>query len=240
MCNSIHTIDNTFHILCIDTSMHNIAISWTVYDNANTILQHTEMTYKIDRMRKRSEYLIPSIEHLRTVIGASYHDLDCISCVIGPGSFTGIRNALAFVKGLIISSKTQAIGIRTHDVIAYQYQDYISTEVPLLVVKDARSKRYYTALYNTKHFNNIPIHDLTIEEITQTISKYNTVYCIGEAEAEITSIFKKNNITSTILFPDSHSYTALEALRILGIHQYQKKTHRITECTEPLYIRAEV
>ena len=58
-----------------------------------------------------SEALAPSVYSLLEAVDISATDLDRIIVAVGPGSFTGIRSALAFASGISLVSGTPLVGI---------------------------------------------------------------------------------------------------------------------------------
>ena len=76
----------------------------------------------------------------RTTLAA----LEGIVVDIGPGSFTGLRIGLAFVKALVFSHQTVTIGVSSLDVLAASLPFTPHLVCPLL---DAKQKNVYAALY---------------------------------------------------------------------------------------------
>lgn len=69
---------------------------------------------------------------------------DVLAVTIGPGSFTGLRIALSFAKGLAFSGGYRLIGIPTLDALALVASP---TEPRICTVLDARKREVYAALY---------------------------------------------------------------------------------------------
>jgi tRNA threonylcarbamoyladenosine biosynthesis protein TsaB len=69
---------------------------------------------------------------------------DVLAVTIGPGSFTGLRIALSFAKGLAFSGGYRLIGVPTLDALAVVAPP---TESRLCAVLDARKREVYAALY---------------------------------------------------------------------------------------------
>lgn len=61
--------------------------------------------------RGHAEYLAPQVQALMTKAGLKITDIDRISVCTGPGSFTGLRVALALAKGLALPRKIPVIGM---------------------------------------------------------------------------------------------------------------------------------
>ncbi|MBO5642752.1 MAG: hypothetical protein J6S51_01905 [Kiritimatiellae bacterium] len=63
---------------------------------------------------------------------------------VGPGSFAGIRSALAFAKGFSIGSKCQVFGLPSPCAVAAKLLDNFSS---IAVVGDARQGKIWVALF---------------------------------------------------------------------------------------------
>jgi tRNA threonylcarbamoyladenosine biosynthesis protein TsaB len=69
---------------------------------------------------------------------------DALAVTIGPGSFTGLRIALSFAKGLAFAGGYRLVGIPTLDALALVAPP---TEHRVCAVLDARKREVYAALY---------------------------------------------------------------------------------------------
>jgi len=74
-------------------------------------------------------------------------DIGLLAAATGPGSFTGLRVGIAFVKGLAAGLKLPTISLNTLDVMACSQE---SKEGYLSPMIDAKKKEIYTALYKMK------------------------------------------------------------------------------------------
>lgn len=74
-------------------------------------------------------------------------DIGLLAAATGPGSFTGLRVGIAFVKGLAAGLKLQTLSLNTLDVMACSQE---SKEGYLSPMIDAKKKEIYTALYKMK------------------------------------------------------------------------------------------
>src|SRR5690554_6308600 len=95
--------------------------------------------------RQHSERLLPNIDILLKEAGTNLKELDGIGVTTGPGSFTGLRIALATVKTFAQVLNIPVVGISTLEILAYNLFQHQGWLVPLI---DARRERVYTALFH--------------------------------------------------------------------------------------------
>lgn len=97
-----------------------------------------------DAGRRHAELLMASVDSLMSEAGLSPSDLDLIVCGKGPGSFTGLRIALASAKGISAGAGVPLVTVPGLDWLAEPFRDRSGLVVPLI---DARKGRLYAALY---------------------------------------------------------------------------------------------
>ncbi len=88
-------------------------------------------------------------EHVRAILednGRSISDLTGLIVTLGPGSFTGIRVALAFCKGLRAATGVSITGIPTLDALAFALADRDGSYLCPLI--DAKKGEVFTSLYH--------------------------------------------------------------------------------------------
>lgn len=94
-----------------------------------------------------SEILVDELGALLKGQGLKLSDIGLLAVATGPGSFTGLRVGIAFIKGLAAGLKLPVISLNTLDAMACSQgskEGYLS---PLI---DAKKKEIYTALYKMK------------------------------------------------------------------------------------------
>lgn len=98
-------------LLAVDTALG--ACSVAILDG-DTVLAHqfVEMT------RGHAEALAPMVEDTMRQAGVSFSALDRLAVTTGPGTFTGQRVGLAFMRGLRVGLKKPLIGVTTLEAMA--------------------------------------------------------------------------------------------------------------------------
>ncbi|MGE5554029.1 MAG: tRNA (adenosine(37)-N6)-threonylcarbamoyltransferase complex dimerization subunit type 1 TsaB [Betaproteobacteria bacterium] len=102
--------------------------------------------YTLSVQRTHAERLLPAVAQVLAGAGRSPADLDAVAVTTGPGSFTGLRIALATAKGLACALNRPAVGISTLEAMAYGVAGWADFVCPLL---DARRGEAYAAVYRT-------------------------------------------------------------------------------------------
>ena len=68
---------------------------------------------------KQSENILSAIDDLLVKNNATIQDFDVMSCVVGPGSFTGVRIGVALIKGMHIAKDFNIVSICSLDLMAH-------------------------------------------------------------------------------------------------------------------------
>jgi tRNA threonylcarbamoyladenosine biosynthesis protein TsaB len=100
-------------ILAVDTALG--ACSVALLDD-DRILAHRFVTME----RGHAEALAPMVQETMGVAGISFARIDRLAVTTGPGTFTGQRVGLAFMRGLRVALKRPLIGVTTLAAMAAQ------------------------------------------------------------------------------------------------------------------------
>src|SRR5574344_2040764 len=124
---------------------------------------------------RQSETLLPAIDYVLGKAGITAKDLDYTSLAIGPGSFTGLRIALAALKALEQADSIPVYGISTLEAYAHPYRALPFTCVPVI---DAKKDRFYAAAYSGKKTLLAP-GDYEMQDIISALKHVRTVLFCG-------------------------------------------------------------
>lgn len=104
-------------------------------------------TRQIAAHRQSNTTLLPAIDELLDQVGIARNRLACVAVGRGPGSFTGVRIAVATAKGVAQALDLPLVGLSTLDAIAWEAQaSGMCGE--LLVIADAMRKEVYPARFS--------------------------------------------------------------------------------------------
>jgi len=99
-----------------------------------------------------AEHLLEVIGFCCAQVGCKVSEMEGIVCGNGPGSFTGLRIAMATAKGLSVAAGIPLVTVSALDAVAYNHRD----RPVVLSVLDGRKGRYYGAWYQVgKRIGNI-------------------------------------------------------------------------------------
>jgi len=122
-----------------------------------------------EEQKTHAGFLQPAIKQLLKEAGIILTDLDAIAVTKGPGSYTGLRIAMASAKGLCFAINKPLITIDTLELIArsaiIKLQDQpINAPILLCPMIDARRMEVFTALYDLSLKNILPSCAMILEE----------------------------------------------------------------------------
>jgi tRNA threonylcarbamoyladenosine biosynthesis protein TsaB len=104
-------VQDHLKILAVDTALG--ACSVAVLEGEKILAHHFE-----EMARGHAEALAPMVEAAMAKAGIPFSALDRLAVTTGPGTFTGQRVGLAFMRGLRIALKKPLIGLTTLEVMA--------------------------------------------------------------------------------------------------------------------------
>jgi len=98
-------------LLAIDTSTRVVGVA--LYDGVQVISEAVWITQDYHTVE-----LAPAVDQTLSKSDIKISDINAIAIARGPGSYTGLRIGLAFVKGLSLIGQKPLIGIPTFDILA--------------------------------------------------------------------------------------------------------------------------
>jgi tRNA threonylcarbamoyladenosine biosynthesis protein TsaB len=98
--------------------------------------------------RGHAERLFPLIDEILATVETEIEDIRRIAVNVGPGSFTGIRIAVAAARGLGLALGIPVVGIDALQLIAASLDE--PADGPVLAAVDARRGEVYAALFGPK------------------------------------------------------------------------------------------
>ena len=162
-------------VLAFDTSSK--ALSLAILEDKQVLAETT-----INIKKNHSITLMPAIDFLMTSLDWTPKDLDRIVVAEGPGSYTGLRIAVATAKTLAHTLNIELVGMSSLlALVPYQQEGLF---VPLM---DARRNNVYAGFYeNAKPV--MPEAHLSFERVIELIKGASQVTFVGEVDPFVEQI----------------------------------------------------
>ncbi len=122
--------------------------------------------FQSNEFRTASERLMPEVDRLLKKSGLKISDMDFFACVIGPGSFTGIRIGMATIKALAYAANKPTVAVTALELLAYNSKGAET----VISVCDAGNGMRYTAVYDDKMRTIMEARCLSSDEFSEFIS----------------------------------------------------------------------
>lgn len=183
---------------------------------------------------KHSEILIPRIKDMLNEAGWNLSDIELICVGLGPGSFTGLRIAVATVKGLTISDGMKIKGVPTMDAMARRVEAGEKFVAPLL---DAHKGKVYSCIYEKENGKITRTTDyllLTVDELLDSL-KEKVLFFGSGAEKYIEKI-KENPLAEVLEGCDFYPRAA--DIGLIGLERLSEGADE-AETIDPLYLHSK-
>ena len=133
------------YVLAFDTANEIIAIGLGVL-RASSQAVEVVASVEVEARRASNTQLLPRIDEALTAHGVAREDIACVTVGRGPGSFTGVRIAMATAKGVASALEVALVGVSSLDAVAWNAWA-AGERGPLAVVADAMRKEVYPVRY---------------------------------------------------------------------------------------------
>lgn len=188
--------------LAIDTSGSHLSV--LIIDGENTYSKHIK-----NCNLQHSVVAMVEVEKLLITANLDVKDIDVFACVVGPGSFTGIRIGISMVKAFAFANNKKVLAITSFDVLAYN--NYRGKNLTII---DAKHDNYYICGYDNysvienPRFVSLTMLDAVKNDYDNILISNDNEYFIKNCDLELGFINAvKNNLRNATY--DRESLTAL-------------------------------
>jgi tRNA threonylcarbamoyladenosine biosynthesis protein TsaB len=162
---------------------------------------------------RHSAEIFPAVQELLKRFSRKPREIEHIYISVGPGSFTGLRIAVALAKIMHLANATKTIAVDTLDVIAANVTDYIkdlSSIAPakeeervkdltkIATILDAKRGQFFIAAYENKQGRwekTMPDCLMTAEQFLENFAgSFQTIWLLGEGLVFYKDKFKADGI----------------------------------------------
>lgn len=216
--------------LAFDTSSKTVAVA-LLHDDV--ILYDTIINIDLNH----SEVLLSAISYACLQTRIKISEIDLFACVIGPGSFTGLRIGVSTLKGLMLATGKPAVGISSLAALALNVGK--SSKI-ICSVMDAGRGQVYTAFY--RYNENGLLDQIGTDEAVDPreiiLNPEQEIIFVGDGAIKYSGIIS-NNINNKINIASSaQQYIRASSVAILGREKYNRNELLNAETFVPVYLRS--
>ncbi|MEG0249654.1 MAG: tRNA (adenosine(37)-N6)-threonylcarbamoyltransferase complex dimerization subunit type 1 TsaB [Peptostreptococcus sp.] len=191
----------------------------------------------INDKRTHSQKLMPMLESLFKLADITANDIDLLAVCIGPGSFTGLRIAMASVKAMAHAKDLKIVAVDSLESLAFNIADVDKKIIPIL---DAQGSKVYTASYKSEGSELIKLEEIEVLDIDDLLEKIEKngekTILLGEGVYKYREKIENNSLVS-IPSPDKNISKASSVCAI-ALEKYRKNIDIHTHYDIlPMYIR---
>lgn len=212
------------NILAVDTS-GNVCSAAVLHD------ERIVSEIYVDHTKTHSEMLGPMVDSCLSLAGLDIRQIDLLSCVTGPGSFTGLRIGTGLIKAFAHASGKPTVGVNTLDALA---MNVFGTDEIVCPVIDARRGDVYTATYHGgKRLSDI--RAIQLDQVLLELQGQEAVF-LGDAAV----VFRQNIEASSASFRIAPAGVVLQRAGSAGLCAFRSYALGQTQdayALEPYYLR---
>jgi tRNA threonylcarbamoyladenosine biosynthesis protein TsaB len=216
-------------ILSIDTATPIAALAVTDDDRPLAELS-------IDAGAKRGEVMALKVDEMLKGLGLEPADLEAYAVGIGPGSFTGLRSSLAFIKGLALANPGPVAGVSTLHALAMNGADYSG---PVLPVIDAKKGEVFTALFRSDDSGVVERESddaaIAPERLSEMVE--GPVLLLGDGIKRYSEVIEKA-LPQAVIAPESMWHPRASLIAALALPRLRKGDSDPVHSLVPVYVRS--
>ncbi len=210
------------NILAVDTALGACSVAVLAGDKV--------LAHRLEAMeRGHAEALAPMVEQAMKDAGVEFSALDRLGVTIGPGTFTGQRVGLAFMRGVRLATGCPLIGATSLETMAHQAMEETGLTLAA-AVHDARDDMLYFQLCGCDALDSPPVLISLAEAAKRIVGTRQMVALAGTASSRLLQgapLKLREIVRSRVVVPDALWVARLAASRATP-----------DDVPKPLYLRA--
>lgn len=186
--------------------------------------------------RGHAEILLPTIAAALDEAGAAYRDIGCFAVTVGPGSFTGIRTAIATARGLALALSKPLVGVTTLEAVAFGARcAAVESAADCLVVLDTRRADLYAQRFAPDGAARTLPAAMMPERLVSTIGA-GPLLLAGDAAASLVPLLDTHGIAFD--GPAGEGFADPVDIARIAAERWSSRSAGELPPVRPLYLRA--
>jgi len=199
--------------LAIDTSGKNLTV---IIKNEGKIYTFYDENCGV----RHSTSLMPTVERLALEANFDFKKADFFACVVGAGSFTGIRIGVATVKAMCFAFNKPCLAVTSFDTLAYNEEGG-----KVLAVIDAKHNGFYVCGYDYGKVSFAPSY-IQRERVEELLLEYKGVADAPVLGLNLKTVSVANGLIKAIDAKLNEITSDIEALTPLYVRKSQAEEGR--------------
>ena len=205
------------------------------------IASHGKILAEITRSAKSHGAELPAaVAELLTKVGIQLKDFTGIAVGLGPGSYTGLRVGLSYVKGLALALRCVVVGIPTFDCLAMAALEQSSASEGSLIcaILDARKNEVYANIYRARADGLDNISQPLVIRLENLFPQLSAgVILTGDSKAEEASLLLSERGVPATLLREAELNSRGRYVAAFGAERISRNETDSPAALEPLYVR---
>ena len=179
------------------------------------------------------ESLLPMVDAIFAQVGWKPADVTRWCVGVGPGSFTGVRIGVATVKGIVLGTGAEIVGVGSLEALAALVGDDTKTIVAAI---DAIRGELYLQTAGASRSEPVCLAPGAIEAWLEEVAPAaRELVLVGEAAAKIPPVLSQTGARAvTLLTTGDHALPHARGVAIVG----RGRAAAAVDLLEPVYVRA--
>lgn len=188
---------------------------------------------ELDNGKTHSENFMPLVEKTLNDANITLADLNYITVVVGPGSFTGIRIGVASCKAMAEVKNLKVVPIISLDSLA---TNEIEKSKVICSMIDARNNQVYCGIYD-ENINKLEEYLADdIDNVLKVLKKYDDILFVGDGAVLHRERINEKLEEKSIYFSEKNKQNA-ESLGIIAYKKINKNEFVDADSVVPVYLR---
>ena len=184
--------------------------------------------------RTHSVNLMPMVDAAFSYTGLTLADMDRLACVVGPGSFTGVRIGVSAVKGMAYALDKPCVEVSTLESMAY---NLLGSHTIVCACMDARRRQVYHGLFRVDGDTIERLCDdtaIAVDDLLSGLPKNEEIILVGDG-AEL--VAKSADDPLITLAPPNVRYQRASSVALAAVEKYNRGEVVSPAALMPRYLR---